>query len=107
MARIDFGGTSTVAADPESLRAWCWDKNQWAKNIDMDRWYFVATKDGRNSVESREGLTASTIWKILAGWKPDYAGWPQEKLTSEYRIHRALARQGMPQQAFDQARLAG
>ena len=112
MAKIDFqsaGSSNAPAPNEDWLRAKCWKQNQWARSIGFERWWHVRTidRDGEKTlvVEGKDGDEAARIRKLFDGWYPDYMNWPADKLESEFRILRHIARMGMPEELFRQTGL--
>lgn len=87
----------------EFLRNWCWDRNQQAMNAGWLHWLHVSRdkETGALTTKARHGADAKDIWKILDGWYPDFMNWSEERLDSEFRILRHIAKMGMPQEWFD------
>ena len=84
----------------------CWEYNQWAKGIGFARWWYVAERDGVNSILTKDGDEVIRFWKMFDGYKPDYVNWSQEKLDEEYRIMRWVIRNGMDEDSFNRTCLA-
>jgi hypothetical protein len=87
----------------EFLREWCWDKNQQARQVHWAHWLYVShDKDtGIVTTRSRTGSDALDVIKVLNGWYPDFMNWDEDRLDSEFRIIRFMARMGMPQSEYD------
>lgn len=97
---------SALPVTEDGLRERCWEMNQKMRRIGLDRWYMVSQNNEIPVIEPRDGAIADRVWQVLNGWYPDYHGWPEAKLASEYRISKHIARMGMPEDQFKQARLA-
>lgn len=83
----------------ESLRAWCWEKNVKCREAKFPHWLYVS-KDKDTGVmvcKARSGADATDIIKVLNGWYPDFVNWDEDRLESEFRILRHIARMGMPE----------
>ena len=83
----------------DELRAWCWESNQRAMERKFSRWLSVnRDKDsGALACVSRAGADALDVIKVLSGWRPDFINWDKERLDSEFRLLRHIARMGMPE----------
>ena len=83
----------------ERLREWCWKKNQDCMNAKFPHWLYVSRdKDTNRAIcKARSGSDALDVLKLLDGWYPDFKGWDQDRLDSEFRILRHAARMGMPE----------
>lgn len=92
-----------VRNSEEFLRAWCWEKNQQAASYNFAHWLHVRKdKDtGALSCKARTGADALDVIKVMSGWYPDFMNWDHERLDSEFRILRHIARMGMPQEEFE------
>lgn len=93
---------------PETLRDWCWAKNQQARDANWPFWISVVTdKDtGAVTTRSRQGSDALDVIKTIRGWYPDFMNWDADRLASEFRILRHIARMGMPEEKFQTIRFA-
>lgn len=92
----------------EQLRDWCWAKNQQARDANWPFWISV-TKDketGAIATRSRQGSDALDVIKTIRGWYPDFQNWDADRLASEFRILRHIARMGMPEEKFQTIRFA-
>lgn len=83
----------------EEMRAWCWEKNVQARDAKWPHWLYVSRdKDtGTLACKARSGSDATDVINVLNGWYPDFKGWDQDRLDSEFRILRHIARMGMPE----------
>ena len=83
----------------EELRAWCWEKNLKCRDAKFPHWLYVSKdKDtGALACKSRSGSDALDVINLLNGWYPDFKGWDDDRLESEFRILRHIARMGMPE----------
>lgn len=83
----------------EFLREWCWNWNQRCREVKFAKWHYVQRdKDsGSLTCRSKDGADALDVIKILNGWQPDFKGWDQDRLDSEFRILRHVARMGIPE----------
>lgn len=99
------GGASYTA---EALRDWCWAKNQQARDANWPFWISVMTdKDaGTITTRARQGSDALDVIKTIRGWYPDFINWEPDRLASEFRILRHIARMGMPEEKFQTIRFA-
>lgn len=87
----------------DELRAWCWEKNQQCRDARFSHWLSVS-KDKDTvalSCKSRVGSDALDVIKVLSGWRPDFFGWDKDRLDSEFRILRHIARMGMPESEWE------
>lgn len=109
------GNRLTIAANndatgytPEALRQWCWAKNQQARDANWPFWISVVTdkETGAISTRSRQGSDALDVIKTIRGWYPDFMNWDADRLASEFRILRHIARMGMPEEKFQTIRFA-
>jgi hypothetical protein len=83
----------------EDLRAWCWQTNQRCRAAKFAYWIHVSRdkETGVVSTKARNGSDALDVIKVLNGWYPDFINWEQDRLDSEFRILRHVARMGMPE----------
>lgn len=111
------GNRLTLAADNtgsrafhsiEAMRDWCWDRNVQARDAGWLHWVYVSQdkETGAHSIKSRNGSDAGDVIKVVRGWYPDFKGWDDERLASEFRILRHIARYGMPEDKFQSIRFA-
>ena len=91
--------TPTVHRTEEDMRAWCWAKNQQCREARFPHWLYVSRdkEAGVMICKTRTGSDATDVIKVLNGWYPDFKGWDQDRLDSEFRIIRHIARMGMPE----------
>lgn len=87
----------------DELREWCWGWNQRCREAGWAHWLHVSRdkETGSVSCKSRTGSDALDVIKTLNGWSPDFRGWAADRLDSEHRILRHVARMGMPQQEWE------
>lgn len=103
MAKIDFGGGGAGAVNftGDDMLRWCAEKNEWAARIKFERWWFVSkSKDtGQVTIACVDGLAATEVWRLAGGWRPDYRGWSEIKLSDHERHLRWYLNQGSQRQA--------
>ena len=86
-------------ASIDDMRKWCWDRNQQARDAGWAQWLYVSKdkETGAHSIKTRTGADAMDVVKVIRGWYPDFMNWDDERLASEFRILRHIARMGMPE----------
>lgn len=94
--------------DVAHMREWCWERNRKAKECGALRWMFVSEdKDTHtNSIKTRVGSDARWIIETIQGGYPDFWEWDHDRLASEFRIRRHMAKMGMSEEAATKARFA-
>ena len=100
--------TAAVRNSEEDLRAWCWSKNEQCRNARFPHWLYVSRDRETNilTCKTRTGADALDVLKVLDGWYHDFKGWDQDRLDSEFRILRHMARMGMTEEKFASIRFA-
>lgn len=95
--------TTSVRRTEDELRSWCWEKNQQCRDVRFSHWLYVNRDKDTGSVtcKSRVGSDALDVIKLLGGWRPDFFGWDKDRLDSEFRILRHIARMGMPESEWE------
>jgi len=103
----DVGGARPFGS-VEDMREWCWDKNLKARDAGWQHWLYVSQdKETQvHSIRSRNGADAADVIAVVRGWYPDFKGWDAERLASEFRILRHMARMGMTEEKFASIRFA-
>lgn len=86
----------------ESMREWCWSKNQECRAVSYPHWVYVhRDPDSRILMcKTRSGSDALDIINLLNGRQPDFKGWDQERLDKEARILAHMARMGMTEEEW-------
>lgn len=92
----------------DAMRDWCWERNCRARDIGWARWLYVRQdkETGAASIQERTGADAMDVVKVVRGWYPDFMNWPADKLESEFRILRHMARMGMSEEKYQSIRFA-
>lgn len=103
----DVGGARPFGS-VEDMREWCWDKNLKARDAGWNHWLYVSEdKDSETrTIKARTGSDAADVVAVIRGWYPDFKGWDAERLASEFRILRHMARMGMTEEKFASIRFA-
>lgn len=93
---------------PDHMRDWCWEKNHQARDAGWVHWIYVSQdkETGVHSIKARNGADAQDVIDVIRGGYPDFQGWNDERLASEFRILRHIARMGMPESQFHSIRFA-
>jgi hypothetical protein len=95
-------------SDFDGMREWCWKWNEQTKEARWANWLYVSEDKENNTrvIKVRTGGDAVDVLKLIDGWYPDFYGWEPERLASEFRILRHIARMGMPEDKFQTIRFA-
>ncbi len=106
LAADNSGGRAFQSVD--AMRDWCWQRNQQARDAGWAHWLYVSEdkETGAHSIKSRNGSDALDVIKLIRGWYPDFMNWEPERLASEFRILRHIARMGMPEAFYQPIRFA-
>lgn len=102
-ARKDADPIIGIRRTEDELRAWCWEKNQQCRDARFAHWLYVNRdkETGAMTCKSRVGSDALDVIKLLNGWRPDFFNWAADRLDSEFRILRHIARMGMPESEWE------
>ena len=92
----------------DHMRAWCMERNKTARDAGWPLWLHVSEDKETKalSIKSRHGSDALDVLKVIRGWYPDFEGWDADRLASEFRILRHVAKMGMDDEAFAKCRFA-
>lgn len=83
---------SASAPDP---RSWCHEQNIKPIFERMDRWYYVANDDGRETVTALDGEDGGNVRRMLADELPDFEGWPKTRMDGYRKWLRGVAERGL------------
>lgn len=104
-------GPGGIAAPPrrtiDEMREWCWGWNKRAREAGWANWLYVSEdkETNTNAVKVRTGGDALDVIGVINGGYPDFYKWDAERLASEFRILRYMARMGMPESDFARLKL--
>lgn len=106
--RLTAAASTNAFSSIEEMREWCWDRNVMARDAGSQRWLYVSQdKDtGLHSIKARNGADAADVIAVVRGWYPDFKGWETDRLESEFRILRHMARMGMTEERAATIRFA-
>lgn len=92
----------------DAMRDWCAERNRRAIEAKWSHWLYVSEdkETGTHAIKSRNGSDAADVIKLIYGWYPDFMNWDAERLASEFRILRHIARMGMSEDKFQSIRFA-
>ena len=109
MGRINAAVSQpSLGWDEDEMREWCWERNQRARDAKWQHWLYVShdKEAGTSSIKSRNGSDAADVIKVIRGGLPDFVNWDAERLVSEFRILRHMARMGMHEAHYATIRFA-
>lgn len=110
LAVVTKGGAEGPAffSSMDDMRYWCAQKNRTARDAGWPHWVYVSEdKDTKAlSIKSRTGSDALDVLKVIRGWYPDFEGWDEERLASEFRILRHMAKMGLDDEGVAKCRFA-
>ncbi|MXO72885.1 hypothetical protein [Alteraurantiacibacter buctensis] len=90
----------------DHMRVWCAERNRKARTADWPHWLYVSEDKETHAltIKSRKGSDALDVWKVISGWYPDFEGWDAERLASEFRILRHIAKMGLDDEGVRKCR---
>lgn len=92
MGKLTDGPATGVKLD---LRAWCAEQNGKKISRRMGRWYYVATVDGEERIDTLDGTDGDNVRKLIAGELQDFYGWPESRMQGYRRWLWSCAERGL------------
>lgn len=92
---FDRHRTDNTASEVDLL-AWCDAQNRSRHAAMLDRWYFIAAKDGHLLIDNLSGADGEYARMTASGREvPDFAGWPRKRMDGYRSWLRGVVAKGI------------